>query len=138
MKLPSYKRLIDTDFKPEERNLIQQLAGTLNIGIETLYQALNKNLNLQDNISCTVKNVDVIVDASGNPKTKTSFTLDTTNLKVESLLVSRAQNITTTTSYPTTAPFVSFTQENNSIVLNNVTGIQANNLYRLRLIAFAN
>lgn len=136
MKLPSFRRLFKTDFSQEEQPLVEKLSGSLNNGIEVLYDALNNKISIRDNLQCTVKDVDVQVDSSGNPLGTTGFQLNNSN-KVEGISVIRADNLTNSVTYPTNTPFISFTQNTSSIIINNVTGLQPNNIYRLRVIAWA-
>lgn len=138
MRLPSFKRLFSTDFPQDYRALVDLMSVSINSGFESLYEALNKKLTLKDNLACTEKTVDITVDASGFPKTKTVVTLDTTGLRVESVVVSRVLTSTNSAVYLTSAPFVSFTQENNTIIINHVTGLSSEISYKMRIIAFAN
>lgn len=135
MKLSSFKRLITQDFPEESRKLMEQLGSTLNDSFNQLFQVLNKRITFNDNIACTVKDVQVIVDASGNPTQIASFKLDLPNVPVLGVIVINAENLTNSTLYPTNAPFISYQIVNNTIRINNITGLQANNVYRLRVIA---
>lgn len=136
MRLPSFKRLRTEDYSQENRGLIDKLSGVLNIGIELLYQALNKELTLRDNLKCTVRDVQVTVDANGIPKQTTSFILDTMG-KVDSVIIGKADNLTNSNTYPSSGIMVNWTQNNNSVTINHITGLQANNIYQLRVIAFS-
>ena len=49
MKLPLFRRLFKTDFKQEFQELVDQLSVSINVGIENLYDALNRKLSLRDN-----------------------------------------------------------------------------------------
>jgi hypothetical protein len=140
MKLPSFKRLFENDFDSSERNLVAKLALSLNQGIENLYLALSKRISLRDNIQCTVKDVQVTVDSNGIPINTTSFRVDDTqinqNIPVIGCMVINATNSTNPTTYPTATPFISWTQTANAVQINHVSGLQANNTYVLRIVAF--
>lgn len=135
MKLPSFKRLIKTDYKPEFQDLIETLGGSLNEGINALFNALNKRLTFQDNFACTVKDIIVKVDSNGIPTQGGSFNLDVQNLPVTGLLILRVQNLDNSASYITTTPFINFVQNGNSIIINNIAGLAANTNYRIRVLA---
>lgn len=135
MKLPSFKRLNTIDYENQFKKLVETLSVSLNIGIEALYEALNNEVTLKDNIACTVKNVTLRVDTNGKPLTTTSFVQDVEG-KIYGIEVINAVNTTNTGVYPTGAPFVSWTQNNTIITITNVTGLQANNTYVLTLIAW--
>lgn len=133
--MPSFKRLFKGDYDSEEQGLIDKLSSSLNYGIEVLYDALNRKLTLRDNISCTVKDVEVTVNSSGIPNSSTTFSMDITN-KIDGLMVIRAENLTNSNTYPSGGVFVTFSQNNTTVTIIHVTGLQANNNYRLRIVAF--
>lgn len=135
MKLSSFKRLITQDFPAESQKLIEQLGSTVNNSFNELYLALNKRLTFSENIACSVKDVIVTVNSSGIPTQVTSFSLDVPNMTVLGVQVIKAENLTNTAVYPTSAPFISFQIVNNTVRINNITGLQADNVYRLKVIA---
>lgn len=139
MKLPNFKKLFKQDYAKEYQELVDKLAESLNGGIETLYGALNKKLSLGDNLACIIKDVDIIVNSSGEPTTSTGFAIDT-NQRVQILEVGRADNLTNTASYPTGGIFITWTQgtnlTTNAIIINHVTGLITGNKYRLRIVAW--
>jgi hypothetical protein len=135
MKLPNFKRLIKSDYKQEFQSLIETLSFSLNNGIEVLYQALNKSITLKDNVACTVKDIIVEVDSTGNPKAKTSFSLDTSN-RILGICVLNVINLTTPTLLPSSGVFVSFSQESRTININNIKGLPENQQFTLTIVAF--
>jgi len=135
MILGAFRRLYKNDFKPEDQDLVEKISYPLNTGIESIYEAFNKKISLSDNLLCTIRDVEVTVDSTGKPVNTTSFKLDFTG-SVSSIFVGNAQNLTNTSTYPTSAPFISWTQTQTGVTINNVTGLQPNNNYRLRIIAF--
>lgn len=151
MRIGNFKRLVSTDFKQEWRELVDRLAFTLNGNIESLFQALNQRLSLSDNLLCDVKNVIVIVDADGFPKTTTSFKVANPNIvALRGISVINTVNQTNPTSYPTTAVQLSFNQvnlaqQNNNpnntsnnvtVIINHITGLVAGDTYRIDFIAW--
>jgi hypothetical protein len=133
--MPSFKRLFKSDYEADDQGLVDRLAGSLNIGIELLYDALNNRLTVKDNFAATVKDVSVTVNASGIPINTTAVALDVAG-SIMGVQVIRADNLSNATTYPSGGVFISFTQSNNSLIINHVTGLQANNTYRLKLIAW--
>lgn len=136
MKIPGFKRLDKQNFSPEYRDLIDKLSFTVNNDIEVLYNVLNRNSSLKDNIHCTVKDVEVIVDSNGIPKNTASFQLDIANMRIMGCSVLRAINEDNSSIFPTSAPFVSFSQSSNIINLNHITGLQADQTYTLTIVAW--
>lgn len=135
MKLPNFRRILKTDYAEEYRGLIETLSFSINGGIETLYQTFNKAISLKDNVACTVKEIDVEVKADGSPKNKLSFPLDTGN-RILGITVLNAINTKNPLILPTSGLFVSFTQENKTIVINYIKGLPENQLFTLTLVAF--
>lgn len=135
MKLPSFRRLFSSDFPNQFKQLVDTLSVSLNNGIEVLYEALDNRLTLRENLSCTVKDVTVVVDANGKPIQAVNMKLDTTN-KVEGCMVISALNQNSSTIYPSGGIFISFNQSSNILNLTNITGLQANQSYVLRVVAF--
>ena len=137
MKMPSFRRIITNDYDQESKNLVAQLAVSINNGFDVLYQALSKRLTFGDNFICTEVTVELTVDANGIPTSTTGFKLDTsqTNTKVYEVQVRYAENLTNTGTYPTSAPWVSWVQTQTGISIVHVSGLQTGNLYRLLLRA---
>lgn len=135
MKLSNFKRIISTDFDQEDQQLIEKLGRNLNDGIDGLYFALNNKLTFEDNFLASVKDIEITVDASGTPTTRTSILLSN-NLPVKGTHVVLAVNKTDGSKYPTSAPFISFSQNGTSLYIDNITGLQANYRYVVRFIAF--
>lgn len=133
-KLTFLKRLIKEDFKQADQELIGKIAFILNPALESITNVLTRNLTFEDNFAGQIKEVDLTVDASGKPINTTSFKSDL-NGSCKNLIVTRAQNLTNTAVYPSSAPFISFSESNGQIFINNCTGLQANNKYRLRILA---
>lgn len=135
MKLPSFKRLFSSDFPAQYKQLIDTLSSSLNTGIDLLYQALNNGLTLRDNISATVKDITLTVDANGTPTQNSSIKLNNSN-KVDGVMVISALNQTSSTTYPSGAVGVSFNQASTTLNILNVKGIQPGQSYTLRIVAF--
>lgn len=135
MLLPTFKRIISSDFPKEFQKLVDQLSLSLNNGITVLYTALANNLTIRQNLSATVSDVLVTVDANGKPTQTTAFKLNST-AKVDMVMVGLALNQVNSTVYPSGGVFVSGVQADNIYTINNVTGLQPNTQYSLRIVAY--
>jgi len=136
MKLPNFKRIYKTDYPAEMQDNIERLAQSINDGFDKLYDAVNKKLSIRDNIQCTVKEVDLTVkDTSGNLLTPVSFTLET-NGRAEGITVIKVDNLTNPAGYPDKGIFVSFSQTGSILTITNITGLLANNLYKVKMIIY--
>jgi hypothetical protein len=136
MKLPNFKRIYDQDYKDEFKDFVRQLSFPLNVGIEVLYEALNKKLTFRDNISCSVKDIKVIVDSSGNPTNKTIFGLDSQGAIVDGCNIIKITNDKNPSKYPIGGVFLSFIQTNEGVLVQNITGLTAGESYTIRIIAY--
>lgn len=135
MKIPSFKRLVYTDFPQQYQQLVEQLSYTVNNSIESITQALTNNISLRDNLLTSVKDVTLQVDANGIPLSTASFAIGNTNT-IDGLQVIRAINNTNSTVFPSAGIFVSYAQSGSKITILNVTGLPANNLFSLRIVAW--
>lgn len=139
MKLPSFLRIFKTDFEPDDQPLIEKLGDLLNTAIESVYQALNKNISISENLLATVADVDVIVNDSGIPITAATFVLDIST-RVQGLTVINAAFVPASAAdgvvYPSGGINITWSQNKKNIQLNQVTGLPANKRFRLRIIAF--
>lgn len=135
MKLPSFRQLYSADYPSKYKDLIDILSISLNNGITVLYQALNNGLTLRDNLNATVKDVTVTVDANGIPTSSTAFTLRATT-QLDGVMVLSANNQTNSTTYPTSGVFINGNQNANIFTITHITGLQANQQYVVRVVAF--
>ena len=125
MKLPSFKRLFKGDFKPDDQELVDKLSYTINSGLETLYDALNRRLTLDDNFNSSRHTISVTVDSNGKPIQSTSFTTSVNGV-ISGIMVIKAINSTSYTpspTYPTSTPFISYTQNNQQVTITNIKGL---------------
>lgn len=134
-KLKSFKRLITSDYPKEDQQIVEQLGISINDGFNEVYYTLNGRIDLTNNVYCSVRTLDVTVDENGNPTSRTTFGLNTTQLVIGCQVI-MALNQTNSAIYPTGAPFISFTQLDQAILINNITGLQPNNRYSIRVVAY--
>ena len=135
MKIQSFKRIFKSDYDQEDQSLVEKLSYSINTGIEVINNALNRNISLADNILCSIRDVDVQVDANGYPISLTTYSLDFKG-SIQGVIVIRADNLTNSAIYPTSSPFINFTQNTNGVKIDHVTGLIPNNIYRLRIVTF--
>lgn len=127
LAIPSTIRL--EDYKEEDREMMEKLAGALNPFMEDVYRQLNGNLNT-DNLTRQIGNVDVRMNAAGVVVNQPQIKLRL-KARVSGIQVISAQNLTNATTYPTTAPFISYTISGDLVTIKNITGLQASSEYRL-------
>ena len=134
MKLPNFRRIITGDYEEEYTELVDTLSVSINQGITSLYDALNKKVSLKYNILCTTKDITVQVDQAGNPIQPAGFRLEYPN-RTSVVIVGKVDNTTSPSAYPT-GVFVSWTQVGDFIQINNISGLRVGNSYKIRLVAF--
>lgn len=136
MKLPSYLRINKADYPEESRAIVDRLASSLNIGIESLFNLGNNRISLPDNVACVVKDVTLTVNSLGVPVTASGIALGSTIQTVLGSTVIRAENQTDSTVFPTAQPFVTYTQNGTTYEIDHVAGIPANYQFLLRIVVW--
>lgn len=137
MKLPSYRRIIKTDYAEEYQLLVEKLAVSINYGFDTLYDALNQKLNFEDNISSTIAEFGVTVDSNGKPLQKTQFKLKASQTTVQGLIVLNCFGAKNASILPSGGIFVSFEKSENFVNINNIKGLIPNIEYTIKLLAIS-
>ena len=132
MKLQSFKRLIKEEVEEQFRPLIDRVGYSINPFAQDVLIALNKNLTIADNLLQQIKQVEVTVDTTGTPKTTSQFKSDLPQ-NIIGMNVIKVENLTNTSVYPTGHPFISFDQSSGVITIKNITGLVADNKYRLTI-----
>lgn len=134
-KLATYKRITTGDFEEDQQTFVEQLAFPINDGFNEIYFAMNGRVDLRNNLFCTVKDVEVTVKDTGVPVNSTSFSLDKDG-KILGCQVVYAANQANTAIYPTSQPFVSFTQNGKTVTINHISGLQSGQRYIVRIVAY--
>lgn len=129
-RLNNVQRIIIEDFQDEDRETVSKLANILNYFMTQVTDIVNGRLDYE-NINKETVTIDVTVDSTGKPIQTTNFSSQ------QGLLgstVIRAQNLTNSAVFPLGQPFVSFAPIQSTLYrVNNITGLQPNNKYRLTL-----
>lgn len=130
-RLDNVQRILPEDYPEDDRETVTQLASILNYFMTQVVDTVNGRLDYE-NMNKDSITFDVTVDASGNPTQTLNFRAES---GVIGTMVINARNLTNTSVYPTSQPFVSFSplQQSGLYKVNNITGLQANNKYRITL-----
>jgi len=138
MKLPWFKRLYEKDFDEEYQQLVSDLAATINTSFENVYLALSNRLSFTDNFSSNIIDVNIEVDSNGVITSGNTFKInklsDTNITRVLGLQVINASNLSNNGEFPTGTPFISFRQSEDSIFINNITGLPKNTKFRITVL----
>lgn len=136
MILPGYRRIFKGDYKPEEQPLVERLAETINSSFQIIYEALNGKLDI-NNFNAINKVIELEVNTNGVPKNPVIFKFKNSN-RLSGCTVIKAENLTNSTIYVNSAPFITYTQNDDRITIVHISGLPADNVFRLTIKAEAN
>lgn len=132
MKLDLFRNIDKESFGEDYKELMEKLAPLLNNNFINLYDALTNNLTIKDNFKGTELDINVKVNSSGAPITGDQFRITLAG-QVSGMKVTRAICTDNVNTYPLSHPFISFTQNGNIVTIKNITGLQPNTLYQLKV-----
>ena len=133
MKLPTLQNLVKEDFPTSQQDMIGKIAFILNPALSAITSVLTNGITVSDNFNGNIRSITVTVDSNGIPINTTSFPSGLKS-QVQNIIVTRAQNQTNTTTYPTSCPFINFTDNSGQVTVNQISGLQANNTYVIRFL----
>lgn len=127
-RLDNVRRINVDEFPKEDRETIDRLSIILNFFMEDVVNTLNGNVDFE-NLNREIKTLDITVDANGTPIRNQQFT---STLNLAGTKVIRADNLTNAAVRPTSCPFLTYTTNGaGTFTIQNITGLQSNNRYRL-------
>lgn len=101
--------------------------------MDTVYQALNRNITFSENVACTIKELSYVTPSTYPSSVDPVQFL--TGLKIKSSSVILMQVYDQATYTPPPGPvFVPWVENNGSIVLGTLTGLEASKTYLVRLL----
>jgi hypothetical protein len=132
-KLPTQKKILREDVKGAP-DWINSVIGPINSFMENVYTALNKNVTFSENIASFIKEITVTTP-SGYP------TMDDiefmSELKTKALGVTVMQAYEKSTYAPAPGPvYAPWIEDNGSIILSQITGLEASKTYLIRLLVY--
>lgn len=134
MKLSNFQRLSEEDVDPQFRPLIRKIGYSINNFADQLSEAFNNKITVDDNLNEFIRTIDLYVNSDGTPAILTVIK-SSLSTSCRGTDVLRAENLTSSGTYPTNQPFISFTENNRLITINHISGLQANNKWRLTIRA---
>lgn len=119
-RIPDLRLLKKEDFDGKDQALIEKLAFPINNFMQQVVNVFKNgidfnNLNQQFNI------VTVSVDSTGTPVNTIQFKCNLST-KVLGMVCINAVNQSSTIRFPSAQPFISFTQNNSLVTINNISG----------------
>lgn len=134
MKLNNATQIKSEDYDNEYNDLIDQLAETLNPFMQEVFELSDERIDFENRVE-VFKVITVTVDSNGKPTLNDKINCEKTN--VRGFQVVRAYNLTTLSNFPTSQPFISFTQQAGTTVrIDHISGLVPNNKYQLSLVIY--
>jgi len=132
MRLPSQKKILREDVK-EAPDWIRGVIDPLNSFMETVSQALNKNITFTENIASFVKEVSY--------KTNSTYPLNQEKISFQNLLKSKPTGILVMQVYdksnyqPAIGPvYIPWVEDSGDILIGTITGLEASKNYFIRML----
>lgn len=119
------------NFGKDDVEVASKIGAIYNQFVDQIYFLLQKNIDFE-NLNRQIVTVTVTLNSLGkivNPPT-IKYSLNT---KVQAVYCGNAVCLTNNLLFPTSAPFVSWQLNNNTLIITNVSGLQANSQYSLTL-----
>lgn len=133
MKLPNFKKIFKNDYEEDFQDLVEQLAEAVNYNFERLFNVLNNRASFGDNLYGQLKEFTVTVGTDGIPLETTSYQSTLNPARPVGALVLDLINETNPNSYPTSAPFITYSESSGTVTINHITGLIANNKYKIKI-----
>ena len=135
MKIQTFRRLIQEDVEEQYRPLVAKIGEVINSFAETIVDGLNKKITIDDNLNQFIKDISIQVNSSGTPTIGGSFQNTLTN-SIRGISVIKASHATSSSTYVTSHPFITFSETNKVVTIQNVTGLPADNKFTLRILCY--
>lgn len=131
--LPAIKRITKEDLAGAPA-WIDRLLYPLNLFLNTIYNGLNKNITLADNIDCQVQTFQVTAGAAATNNTA-KFTL---TMKHAPSMLFLGNAISTSGNYTpiATAVYIDWTYDGTNVNINSITGLTSGTTYNLTILLF--
>lgn len=129
MQIP--QKLRSEDFKSDQQDLINKIAGIVNQPFEEIYNILSNNVDFI-NLNRQIVQVNVTIDKNGKIASAPQIKV-TLKSRVIGTNVINQINLNDPGVYPTSGVNVSFTTSGQILTILNVAGLQASSQYQLTL-----
>ena len=133
-RIPSTRRIISEDFAEEYAGLVSKLGYVLNAHMDDVTFAINGGLDFENSVS-NITSATITLGADNKPVSTSQIRTDLSS--ASGLQVINAVNLTNNQIYPTSQPFISFTNNGNGLVtIDNITGLPQGYKFQLTIIAY--
>lgn len=135
MKLSNTRQIRAEDYDDEYTDLITQLGSVLNSFMQEVVELTDGRIDFE-NLNQNIKTFDITVDSSGVP-IQTPFKVGLGKTGVRGIQVINTYNLTNSTGYPTSQPYINFTPIGGDLIrIQSVTGLLPNQKYQLTILIY--
>jgi hypothetical protein len=131
--LPTVKSIRREDIGPEAPAWVDNLLGPLTTFMEAIYSALNRQLTLQENIACTIRDFSFTTSSTYNTGDFTAINFPS-GLRTKPIGCMILQITNANASVITSAVSLSWEDLSGNIKINYVSGLANSNQYNMRLL----
>jgi len=137
MKLSGFKRINKEDFTEEDKAVAERVGYSINNFAQEVSTLVNKNITISDNLFQELITIEITPSVSNAaiPNTTIKFKNSLKNA-IKGISVINVENLTNTTTYPTGAVQIFFSENNNIITVNRITSLLSSNKYRITLLTY--
>lgn len=125
--LPDTRRLNREDFQ-DAPNWIDPMLTVINAFMDSVYNIMNRNISLTQNLNIQIATINVETDSNGDIKP----------VKLKTTIRGRVAGVTVirviSTDTSSISPFVSFTQNENILTISNIASLNSNQKYKIILL----
>ena len=134
MRLPSQKKILREDLK-EAPPWVSGIIDPVNSFMENVYQALNKNITLDQNIASFIKELTYTTNATYPTGMEQVVFMNNLRTRATGLMVMQAYE--RSTYIPAPGPvYVPWVETDGSLNVDTITGLEADKTYLIRLVIF--
>lgn len=119
------------DFDSESRGLVSKLSSIYNQFVDEYYFLVNGGID-EANLNRQYVDITVTINSAGKVVNPPAIRL-TMRSKPRMIHCGKAVCLTNNQTFPTGTPFISFDIGNNTLMITNITNLQANTQYLLTL-----
>lgn len=132
MRVTNYKRIAKEDFEPDLQDAMEKLASSINPFADQIIQAFNGNIGF-DNLTQEIVQFDIQVDGSGRSINQVEVRSNLRS-RVQGYMVIRVE-VLGRGNPPNALPLINFTQNEASVRIQAVYGLQEATKYKITAIA---
>lgn len=120
-QIPTQRLLKPEDFDSKDQALVQKLAFPFNTFMNQVINAFTGSIDFT-NLNMQINTFTTSMNSNGVPTTQVQFQ-NNLSTKLYGLICINALNQSGDSTYPTAHPFISWSQNANTITINNISGI---------------